>query len=386
MIVLYPNEQVLFRKEAKITIKVKLKPGKIVGKGIFYITNFRVVFEDYKQGILTQFALNEMYGYRKVKGLLGNEKLSIDYQRTNSNDVMLAEIEFKGVDEAYKILSSISNINIIVSNDVIITNYNMMNINKSNTQTDDTPDWLKPWIKDIEFKWNYKERLKELKFIFDENKTQHWGFFRLYVLEIKNNLKDLSKWFDITRFSDDFKYKVAREGYKIRAEFPIEKHFTYDSNRYWVGIIENAYKDGRPELVGVNINALSSSGLFIFNPIHWFLRLDGILSVGYSIERDKICELYEDERMKTYITTYGNLARNYYFAICNKDIKKAYELAKEMSDVIRNYESDSGWLIDVGSLGLVTRYANEMFKRNIPYPTRFAEIPKIIQVLSSINY
>ena len=162
MIVLYPNEQILFQKEAKITIKVKLKPGKIEGKGIFYITNSRIVFEDYKQGILTQFAINEMHGYRKKKGLL-SEKLSIDYQRSHSRDVLLAELEFKGIEEAYKLLDTLSNnITVISNSNVTNNNYNMLNTNKSNVKSDDTPAWIKPWIKDIKFTWNPATRGKEL--------------------------------------------------------------------------------------------------------------------------------------------------------------------------------------------------------------------------------
>jgi len=67
VIVLYPTEKILFKQEAKIILRVKLGKGKIEGKGILYITNMRIVFEDYKQGILTQFAINEMHGYRRKR-------------------------------------------------------------------------------------------------------------------------------------------------------------------------------------------------------------------------------------------------------------------------------------------------------------------------------
>jgi hypothetical protein len=111
-----------------------------------YLTNIRVVFEDYRQGILTQFAYHDIHGYRKVKGLLG-EKLSIDFKRTDIKTdyqgTLLAEFEFKGVEDAYKLLSMLTN-NSNTSNNTAIgynIHYNMMSNNsKTISETDDIPE------------------------------------------------------------------------------------------------------------------------------------------------------------------------------------------------------------------------------------------------------
>ena len=372
MIVLYPTEKILFKQEAKIIIKVKLKPGKIEGKGIFYITNMRVVFEDYKQGILTQFALNEMHGYRKKKGLL-SEKLSIDYQRSHSKDVLLAELEFKGIEEAYKLLDMLSNnITVVGNNNVTNNNYNnMLNTNKNNVKSDDTPAWIKPWIKDIKFTWNPATRGKELGLISDGSKRD-WKYFKHYVLVINNDFNLYAGIIDTSKFADDFKYKVAREAYRMRSDFPYERYFTYDSNRYWVGTIPNAYKDGRDELVGININAETISGYFIYSPEFWYHELHSVVGLAYDYKRDKPFGLINEntnEQHKTKVKLLAESAKKFYFAILSKDFKIAELAFQEISETYKRYESDVFWLLTIGQYGLVLRYAMEMDKRNIPIPT-----------------
>ena len=374
MIVLYPNEQILFQKEAKINLRVKLGKGKIEGKGILYITNMRIVFEDNRMGILTQFALNEMHGYRKIKGFF-SEKLSIDYQRSHSKDVMLTEIEFKGVDEAYKLLNMLSN-NIAVIDSNTANNYNVMST-KSYIQVDDTPDWIKPWIKDIKFTWNPRARAKELGYI-DADDDREWKYFEHYVFVINNDFNLYAGRIDTSKFADDFKYKVAREAYRMRANFPIERYFTYDSNKYWVGIIPNAYKDGKDELVGININAETISGYFIYSPEFWYHRLHSVVGSDYDYKRDEpfaVITKNTSERYKTKVILLAESAKKFYFAVLNKDFKSAEIAHKEISETYKKDsvdnkpEIDYTWLDVTGRYGLLLKYAIEMDKRNIPIPT-----------------
>jgi len=379
MIVLYKGEEILFEKEARLKLGVKLDKQKVEGKGILYITNYRIVFEDYKLGILTQFAYNDVHAFRKVKGLLGSEKLSIDFKRsdikTDYQGTLLAELEFKGVDDAYKLLSMLTNNN--NSNNAIVgytnvqnNNYNMMNTT-SNNKIDDTPDWIRPWIADIRFTWDPSTRWKELGLI-PTGEKKAWHFFDYYVSIIKDNL------FSTKPFADDFKYKVAREAYRLRATFPYERYYTYDSNRYWVGVIEKAYKDDSAELVGVNINADSGSGYFIFCPEHWYIQFTSNVKSIYDYDRDKPFIPIDDddsERFKTKILLLADAGKKYYYAILNKDFKEAEEAWKQISEIYKKYDTPTFWLYTVGEFGLVLKYAVEMHKRNIPFPTQVKRSP-----------
>jgi hypothetical protein len=384
VIVLHAGEKVLFQKEARLKLSVKLSKEKVEGKGILYLTNIRVVFEDYRQGILTQFTYHDIHGYRKVKGLLG-EKLSIDFKRTDIKTdyqgTLLAEFEFKGVEDAYKLLSMLTNNNNTSNNTVIGYNihYNMMSNNsKTTNEIDDMPEQYKPWIADIKFTWDPDKRWRELGLKpFDDTKPRPWGYFKQYVLRIENDFKNYVK-FDTSKFADDFKYKVAREAYRMRADSPYEKYFTYDSNRYWVGIIQHAYKDGKDELVGININADSGSGFFIYNPKDWYDWFLIVVSFDYNYERDEPTLIGIGPHSKEYETERLTLAKEckrYYFAILNKDFKTAEDAWREISETYRKYDTENAWLDMTGKYGLVLKYAIEMDKRNIPYPTTIKRSP-----------
>jgi len=384
MIVLYPNEQILYQKEARLKLSVKLSKEKVEGKGTLYITNMRIVFEDYRQGILTQFAYHDIHGYRKVKGLLG-EKLSIDFKRTDIKTdyqgTLLAEFEFKGVEDAYKLLSMLTN-NSNTSNNAIVgytsvqnNHYNMMNTT-SNNEIDDIPEQYKPWIKDIKFTWNTATRGKELGLISSGN-LKPWHFFKAYVYRIETDFKHYVK-FDTSKFAEDFKFKVARQAYIMRADFPYEKDYTYDSNRYWIGVIEKAYKDGKGELVGVNINADGTSGYFIYCPEHWYQCFLDVVWDGYDYERDKPSYIFDDDdtaKQRTFMLTLSEVCKKYYFAILNKNFKDAEDAWKEMSEVYKKYKTDTTWLSRTGYAGLVLKYTVEMDKRNIPFPTQVKRSP-----------
>jgi hypothetical protein len=377
MIVLYKGEEILFEKEARLKLGVKLDKQKVEGKGILYITNYRIVFEDYKLGILTQFAYNDIHAFRKVKGLLGSEKLSIDFKRsdirTDYQGTLLAEFEFKGVEDAYKLLSMLTNNNAMINynnNMTKNTNYNMMNTT-SNNEIDDTPDWIKPWIADIKFTWNPSTRWKELGLI-PTGEKKAWHFFDYYVSIIKDNLSSTKP------FADDFKYKVAREAYKMRSDFPYEHEITYDSNKYRVGIIQNAYKDGSDELVGININADSGSGFFIYCPEHWYQWFLAVVYFGYDYKRDKPSWIFDNddtEKQRIFRLTLSQICKEYYLAILNKDFKKAEEAWEAMSETYKKYETQNVWLNRTGMAGLVLKYAVEMDKRNIPFPSEIKRSP-----------
>jgi hypothetical protein len=383
MIVLYKGEEILFEKEARLKLSVKLSKERVEGKGILYLTNIRVVFEDYRQGILTQFAYHDIHGYRKVKGLLG-EKLSIDFKRTDIKTdyqgTLLAEFEFKGVDDAYKLLSMLTNNNNTSNNTVIgYTNvqnnhYNMMNT--TSDEIDDMPEQFKPWIAGIKFTWNTATRGKELGLISDGT-LRPWHYFDAYVDQIETDFKHYVK-FDTSKFADDFKYKIAREAYRMRADFPYEKEIIYDSNRYWIGIIENAYKDGKSELVGININADGTSGFFIYCPEHWYQKFLMVVEFGYDYERDEPSYIFDDDdtaEQRTFMLTLSEVCKKYYFAILNKNFKDAEDAWKEMSAIYKKYETDTTWLFRTGYAGLVLKYAIEMDKRNIPFPTQVKRSP-----------
>jgi len=376
MIVLYPNEQILLQKEARLKLSVKLEKGNIEGKGILYITNLRIAFEDYKRGLLTHFAPSEILAYRKVKGLW-NEKLCIDFLRNGMKNVMVAEFEFKGVEDAYKLLSMLTNNNNTSNNTVIGYNihYNMMSNNsKTTSEIDDMPEQYKPWIADIKFTWNPATRWKELglKPIGGDEEERPWSYFEYYVNKIEDNLPTAKP------FSYDFKYKVAREAYKLRADFPYEEDFTYDSNRYWVGVIEKAYKNGSNELVGININADSGSGFFIFYPEHWYQWFLAVVYFGYDYKRDKPSHVFDkdvSERQRTFWLKLSEVCKKYYLAILNKDFQKAEEAWKAMSETYKRYETQNVWLNRTGMAGLVLKYAVEMDKRNIPFPSEVKRSP-----------
>jgi hypothetical protein len=386
MIVLHAGEKVLFQKEAKLKLSVKLEKGNIEGKGILYITNLRIAFEDYKQGLLTHFAPSEILAYRKVKGLW-NEKLCIDFLRNGMKNVVVAEFEMKGVDEAYKLLSMLTNNNNTSNNAIVGYNnniqnnvyYNMMSNNsKTTNEIDDIPEQYKPWIADIKFTWNTVTRGKELGLVSHGNEPlRPWHYFELYVNRIDRDFKNYVK-FDTSKFNDDFKYKVAREAYRMRAILPYEKYFTYDSNRYWVGIIQHAYKDGKDELVGININAESGSGFFIYNPKDWYDWFLIVVRFGYDYERDEPSLIgigsynKEDETKRL---TLAKECKRYYFAILNKDFKTAEDAWGQISETYRKYDTEDTWLNRTGKVGLVLKYAIEMDKRNIPYPTTVKRSP-----------
>jgi hypothetical protein len=246
----------------------------------------------------------------------------------------------------------------------------------SNNEIDDTPDWIRPWIEDIKFTWNTATRGKELGLISSGN-LKPWRLFDAYVDRIMIDFKNYVK-FDTSKFADDFKFKVARQAYIMRSNFPEEKEFTYDSNRYWVGIIENAYKDGKSELVGVNINADGTSGFFIYCPEHWYQKFLLVVEFGYDYERDKPSHVFDfdvSERQRTFWLALSKVCKQYYFAILNKNFKDAEDAWKEMSAIYKKYETDTTWLFRTGYAGLVLKYAIEMDKRNIPFPMQSKRSP-----------
>ncbi|MEM4323848.1 MAG: hypothetical protein QW776_02920 [Candidatus Nitrosocaldus sp.] len=101
MIILALNEKILLEEDSTITIKYKPK-GVEKGKGIFYITTLRLVFEDKKKGIMMQVSAKELQAYRINKGLIGKGKLALDVEKTNI--LATVEIEVKDLSEAEKAL------------------------------------------------------------------------------------------------------------------------------------------------------------------------------------------------------------------------------------------------------------------------------------------
>ncbi|GBC74662.1 hypothetical protein HRbin05_00707 [archaeon HR05] len=408
MLVLLAGERILFQQEANLTIRYKTIRQKQEGRGIFYITNIRVAFEDYKQGIMLQVFPNnyELQAYRRVKGLM-KEKLVFDIEKRQGTNTVtaIAEIEFKDKKDIQKAeealntllntaritnISSNSNGNSNIGSPIPITfnnnnygygtssNYNM---DMSNTITNkeeeererrkEMPEEYRKWISDIKFTWDPDKRVRELGYIV-ENKQYDWGYFEVALVDIDFTLKDIQKYygFDINRYSPDFKYKVAREAYKLIAVTPEDRNLKEkpDTNVYWVGIIENAYKDGSSELVGVNTNAMGDFE-FILNPVHWYREFRNLITNWYNIEKDKPpITHYFSERDKIKKLTLASACKDFYYAILNKDFKKAEEAHKTISETYRKYDSETMFVNETGRYGLVLKYAMEMHARNIPYP------------------
>jgi hypothetical protein len=269
------------------------------------------------------------------------------------------------------------------SNNTVIgynIHYNMMSNNsKTTNEIDDIPEQYKPWIADIKFTWNTVTRGKELGLVSHGNEPlRPWHYFELYVNRIDRDFKNYVK-FDTSKFNDDFKYKVAREAYRMRAILPYEHEITYDSNRYWVGIIQNAYKDGRDELVGININAESGSGFFIYCPEHWYQCFLDVVWDGYDYERNEPTlvidgkDISKNERTKRLLL--ADACKNFYFAVLNKDFNKAEEAWQQISQIYKKYETEDAWLDQTGRVGLVFKYAIEMDKRNILFPNEVKRSP-----------
>ncbi|GBC74160.1 hypothetical protein HRbin05_00194 [archaeon HR05] len=409
MLVLLAGERILFQQEANLTIRYKTIRQKQEGRGILYITNLRVVFEDYKQGIMLQVFPNnyELQAYRRVKGLM-KEKLVFDIEKNQTT--ALVEVEFKDKDKNKKNtlreteealntllntaritnISSNSNGNSNIGSPIPITfnnnnydygtssNYNMDMSNNTITNKEEEkermkemPEEYRKWISDIKFTWNPDKRVRELGYIV-ENKQYDWGYFEAALVWIDNDLENMQKYygFDINRYSPDFRYKVAREAYKLSAVTPEDRNLKEkpDTNVYWVGIIENAYKDGSSELVGVNTNARGDFE-FILNPVHWYRKFRSLVTHWYDIERDKPpITHYTSERDKIRKLTLASACKDFYYAILNKDFKKAEEAHKIISETYRKYDSETMFVNETGRYGLVLKYAMEMHVRNIPYP------------------
>ena len=404
MLVLLAGERIIFQQEANLTIRYKTIRQKQEGKGIFYITNLRVIFEDYKQGIMLQVFPNnyELQAYRRVKGLM-KEKLVFDIEKNQTT--ALVEVEFKDKKDIQKAeealntllntaritnISSNSNGNSSIGSPIPITysnnnygygtpsNYNMdmsnntiANKEEEKERRKEMPEEYRKWISDIKFTWNPDKRMTELGYI-GEYPVYDWHYFSNALLDIDHDLKYIYEYygFDINRYSPDFRYKVAREAYKLIAVTPCDRNLKEkpDTNVYWVGIIENAYKDGSSELVGVNTNA-DAHFEFILNPIHWYRKFRNVVKRWYDIERDEPTSIYYfDEEDKIKKLTLASACKDFYYAILNKDFKKAEEAHRTISETLRKYDSETVYVWETGEYGLVLKYAMEMHARNIPYP------------------
>lgn len=403
MLVLLTGECILFQKECSITLRYKTIKDKREGKGILYITNLRVAFEDHKHGILMQVfpSQYELQAYRRVKNLFG-EKLALDIEKSGNSTIptvtATAELEFKdrrAVREAEyalnTLLNSSNNIQYLPDKDIsnnsdnnnrltasgspISSNYTMSMDNNNNLTEEGEermPEEYKKWISDIRFTWDPDKRIRELGYIMVSKKQYEWYYFSNALLHIDSTIRYMKIYFDTNKFSNDFRYKVAREAYKLIAVTPqihVRDLKKKDTNVYWVGIIENAYKDGTSELVGVNVNAHADC-FFILNPIHWYRRFKRWVEKWYNIEYDRpFSTFYLSERDKDRTITLANACKDFYYSILNKDFKKAEEAWKVISETYKKYGSEIEYAGYTGEYGLLLRYAMEMHARNIPFPT-----------------
>ncbi|MEO9365182.1 MULTISPECIES: hypothetical protein [Candidatus Nitrosocaldus] len=119
MLVLMPNERILMQRDASIVIKHKYVRAKEEGKGTFYITTYRLVFEDHKKGIILQVypSQNELQAYRVNKSLLGGERLLLDVQRVIEGKILnvLAEVSMPNASEAVKAIEAMRSDSVIVA-------------------------------------------------------------------------------------------------------------------------------------------------------------------------------------------------------------------------------------------------------------------------------
>ncbi|MEM2698876.1 MAG: hypothetical protein QXF17_06125, partial [Ignisphaera sp.] len=143
MLVLVAGERILLQREAKITIRYKPR-GREKGKGTFYITNLRLVFEDNKKGIIMQVfpSQYELQAWRISKSMLGGEKLMLDIEKRVEGKSLFAnaEVELKGmkkkeVEEALQTLLNSSSSSSSIMTTVSSSSSSSSSISSSNRAT-----------------------------------------------------------------------------------------------------------------------------------------------------------------------------------------------------------------------------------------------------------
>ncbi len=210
LIILYPNEYIIWQGEGELEYNFIGYRGKFKSKGTLYITNLRITLEN-KKGIFLEIARNELYAYRFNKYMFGRE-LSIDFVRYANKAHGIASIktrEFNRLEEAFKRF--------------LREEYRATKNITDNKILSNVIDYKK-WFEGIDLsKWNDKF-------------TPPNHAFDVYVENAKEEYERLK---DKPIVSNEFFYKIAREALILRASIPIPELGTYPyTTKYWIGEIE----------------------------------------------------------------------------------------------------------------------------------------------------
>jgi hypothetical protein len=365
MLVLNANEYLI----KQIDSKCKIHNSNISGKGILYITNNRIVFEDNKKGIILQLTYNEIIAYRLDKGL--KKKISIDFMRGNR---YLLEIKCNDIDNIFNdIKRMIDNYNTMIKvpiykwedngmygeyrhvEDKVFNSWeeyekfvlpilNNFNVSNKYVYLDQyklaIEPYIKRWISDIDFsRWNYPSSA-EYYYLRNRIRAEDVGYKTL-VNSIANN------------HTPYFLDKVAKEAMKLQASIKYIDSQAFrnnyrDTNKYWIGEIEDW-------LVGINVNHWDSN--FILHYSRSASLAQASISDYYFVDKDRI---REDKECK-----FGEAAKRWWSSLIDKDIDNA---RKEARIILSSYREHLDILDYTGRFELIHLYLEEMVNRNISIP------------------
>jgi hypothetical protein len=362
MLVLNDNEYIIREVNAKCKINDRSY------KGMLYLTNNRMVFEDNDKGIILQLAYNQILAYRLIKGLI--KKISIDFI---DDDKYLLEIRCDDIDNIFNdIKDRINNYNVMIKVPIyvwedngiygeykhiedkvfnsweeyekhalsILNNFSIEKYIYLDEHRLELEPYIKRWISDIDFsKWNYPNKPEDY-YLIHRAKAEDIGY-RSLIKSVANN------------HTPYFLDKVTKEAMKLQAniEYIDSKVFrnSYrDTNKYIIKEIENW-------LVGINVNHESS----------WF-----ILHPAEFVKSAQVCitDYYNPNTDTTYVKDKPEIieaCKEWYNAIMNKDIDNA---RKEAKIILSSYKDPLRLLRMTGWFELVHLYLEEMINRDIPIP------------------
>ncbi|GIU71985.1 MAG: hypothetical protein KatS3mg003_1464 [Candidatus Nitrosocaldaceae archaeon] len=363
MLVLNDNEYIIKQVNAKCKINDRRY------KGILYLTNNRMVFEDNKEGIILQLAYNQILAYRLIKGF--SKKISIDFVDDNK---YLLEIRCNDIDNIFNdIKDRINNYNVMIKvpiyvwedngiygeykhvEDRVFNNWeeyekhalsilNNFSIEKKYIYLDEhrleLEPYIKRWINDIDFsKWNYPNKPEDY-YLIHRAKAEGIGYKTL-IKSITNN------------HTPYFLDKVTKETMKLQANIEyidskIFRNSYRDTNKYIIKEIEGW-------LVGINVNHEDSN--FILHNSR-FTRVAQLCVYDYYHPDTGTFDENDEPKII-------EACKAWYNAIMNKDIDNA---RREAKIILSSYKDPLRLLDYTGRFELIHLYLEEMIKRDIPIP------------------
>ncbi|GIU72389.1 MAG: hypothetical protein KatS3mg003_1868 [Candidatus Nitrosocaldaceae archaeon] len=364
MLVLNDNEYIIKEVNAKCKINDRSY------KGILYLTNNRMVFEDNKEGIILQLAYNQILAYRLIKGF--SKKISIDFIDDNK---YLLEIRCNDIDNIFNdIKDRINNYNMMIKipiyvwedngiygeykhiEDRVFNNWeeyekhalsilNNFSVEKKYIYLDEhrleLEPYIKRWISDIDFsKWNYPNKPEDY-YLIHRAKAEGIGY-RSLIKSITNN------------HTPYFLDKVTKEAMKLQATIEyidlkeLDKNYR-DTNKYIIKEIENW-------LVGINVN--HENGHFLLHHSE-FVRVAQLCLFDYW---NPITNIPHKSNIDSKII---EACKEWWKSLMNKDIDNA---RREVKIILSSYKDPLRLLRMTGEFELTHLYLEEMIKRDIPIP------------------